>query len=267
MEWLQLITLAFVQGITEIMPVSSSGHLAVVSELAGWPDQGQAFDAVLHLGTFLAMVIFFWREWVDVIRGAFGQKQVLGGEVSKNFYQIILIAIIPAGLVGFFTADFFNQIRNLQMIALMFLVMAILIVTSARYFDHGKKHLKDVSYFEGLGIGVAQILGLIAGISRSGITIIAGLYNGLKKEAAVRFSFIIGAPLTLAAGLYSLSKFLARPELLDLAQLASALAITFIVGYISLSIFMRIIIAGKFTYFAYYLLLLAFGLMLFSLFV
>jgi len=264
MEWLQLIVLAIVQGVTEIMPISSSGHLAVISEVLGWPDQGQAFDAVLHLGTFLAMIIFFWREWLDIIRGAFGRRQALGGEVPQGFYRIILAAIIPAGLVGFFAADFFNQIRNLQIISLMFLVTAVLIVVSARYFDHGKKHLKNIGCFEGIGIGVAQVLGLIAGVSRSGITIIAGLYNGLTRETAVRFSFILGAPLTLAAGLYSLTKFLARPEIFDMTQLIVGLGIACVVGYISLSLFMRIVTSGKFSYFAYYLLILAFGLMLFS---
>ena len=267
MEWLQLITLALVQGITEIMPISSSGHLAIVSELAGWPDQGQAFDAVLHLGTFAAMVIFFRRDWSEIIRGVFGGKQALGGEVPRNFHQIILLAIIPAGLVGFFTADFFNQIRNLQIIAVMFLAMAILIVLATHYFDNEKKRLKDIGFFEGLGIGVAQVLGLIAGISRSGVTIVAGLYNGLKREAAVRFSFILGAPLTLAAGLYSLVKFLVRPETFDTTQLLVGLGIAFVAGYISLMIFMRVVALGRFRYFAYYLLLLAFGLMLFSVFV
>ncbi len=202
MSYAQAVVLGLVQGLTEFLPVSSSGHLILVPRVFGWPDQGLAFDAALHLGTLAALVAYFRGELLDLATGG----------MSRRVGALVVAATIPAGLaaLAFGTAIEAN-LRMPLLIASTTAFWGIVMwiadrraaatpapgASPARPVDP----LERVSWTQGLSVGVAQMLALVPGTSRSGITITTGLFAGLDRATAARYSFMLGIPITAAAGL------------------------------------------------------------------
>jgi len=216
MTYTQGIVLGVVQGVTEFLPVSSSGHLILVPYLLGWPDQGLAFDAVLHLGTLAALVAYFRAELRAIA------TSLLGGPDPRRMRRLGLLlvaATAPGGLVGVL----FDHLIEAH------LRLPIVVALSTLARERGER---DVGWGQALLVGCAQALALIPGTSRSGITITAGLFGGLDRSTAARFAFLLGIPITAGAGgLKALHVLRHGLSAGDGGPLAAALLATFLAGW------------------------------------
>lgn len=202
----QAILLAIVQGFTEFLPISSSAHLFLVPWLLGWPDQGLDFDIALHLGTLVAVLIYFFRDWVQVLGHAVGQKWGNNEELAQapKLLWYLVAASVPAGIVGVLFKDAIEtKLRNPFVMGTMMIVIGVLLYLGERAGSQ-TRHIGQVSLGDSLLIGASQALALVPGTSRSGITITTGLFRGLTRSAAARFSFLLSTPIITASGLKAL---------------------------------------------------------------
>lgn len=239
MDFFQLshaIILGIVQGLTEFLPVSSSAHLTVVPWLFGWPETPMVFDTSLHLGTVLALLIFFWPDFLKMIQSLIAPKAFKDATDLRNWRRVtvgIIIGMLPAGIIG---VVFDKQLEALfsgdMLRSTIYVVIAMLVLFGAfiLYLDRTKtghtRTVTDITWKDALIIGLLQVCALIPGVSRSGSTIAGGLIRGLNRAEAARFAFLLGTPITLAAGLYKLK---------DLGSIAwnTNMVIFFIVGIIT----------------------------------
>ena len=241
MNLLQTIVLAVIQGLTEFLPISSSAHLILVPLLTGWPDQGLAFDVAVHLGTLLAVLMYFRhelnaiiRDWVaSLIQGrAVGDSKLVWG---------IAVATVPAALAGLLFNDLIeHHLRSALVIAATTLVFGLLLWLA----DAGKKSNRDehqLAWPDYLIIGAAQAVALIPGTSRSGITITAGLMLGLKAEAAARFSFLLSIPIIVLAGAYNALGLIQSPESVDWAGLLAGSTMSALSAYFCIHFFLKLL--------------------------
>ena len=252
MYTLQLILLSLVQGLTEFLPVSSSAHLVLLSEFLGEEDQGIIFDVGVHFGTLLAALVYFRSDLKKMIINL-GSHKLLSEE--NNLTTNLVIGVIPILLAGFLLRDFVNlHLRNSEVIAYATIIFGIFLYTAQ--LRKGKEDLDSVNLKQALIIGLFQCLALIPGTSRSGITITAGLFLGLSATAASRFSFLLAIPTIGAIALAELI----RISFIDITdngtELSIALIISFLVAYISIDMFLKLIERIGFTPFVIYRLLL-----------
>jgi undecaprenyl-diphosphatase len=204
-SYAQALVLGLVQGLTEFLPVSSSGHLILVPHVFGWPDQGLAVDAALHLGTLAALLAYFRREIFDL----------LSGVLNRRLGVIIVIATIPGAIVGLLFARYIEaHFRSPLLIAATTALWGLVMLaadrqarapapprrTHANPGDRPDDPLEHVGWGQGIAVGIAQALALIPGTSRSGITITTGLFAGLDRATAARYAFLLGIPITAGAG-------------------------------------------------------------------
>ena len=205
-DLLQTIVLALVQGITEFLPISSSGHLVLSSQVLGWPDQGLAFDVAVHLGTLIAVVAYFWRDIQSLLVAWFGQFAGRAADDQTRLAWQIIVATIPAGIVGLVFKDFIEEnLRSTFVVAMTTIVFGVLLWFSDRKAASATRSLAQLTILGALIIGIAQALALVPGTSRSGITITAALFLGFSREHAARFSFLMAIPIiVLGAGLMTL---------------------------------------------------------------
>jgi undecaprenyl-diphosphatase len=214
---IQAIILGIIQGLTEFIPISSSAHLIIIPWLFKWTDPALTslpFDVALHIGTLAAILIFFWRDWVRLIRAWFAsiKERKIGDDVDRKWAWYVVLGCIPGGIAGVLFEskidDAFHKAGEpikqgaiLLMAAIIFLMAFILLAA-----DKTAQHLrdsKDVKFKDAIWVGLAQALAIFPGVSRSGATITAGLALGLKRDTAAKFSFFLGAPIMLGAGLKS----------------------------------------------------------------
>jgi undecaprenyl-diphosphatase len=219
------ILLGTIQAITEFLPISSSAHLLISPWLFGFPRMGLAFDAALHIGTSLALLLFFWRDFWQMI-----QKR-------DKFLWLILIASIPGAAIGFFGDKLIEQYLHEGSAAILIAAVGMILMTGVIwYIDATAKLQKDLSKMtrkEAFLVGLAQALALIPGMSRSGATIAAGLAAGYTREAAARFSFLIGTPIALGAGLYKATDIVqAQPSNSEIMQLIVGVVTAAILGFV-----------------------------------
>jgi undecaprenyl-diphosphatase len=203
---LHAIILGIIQGLTEFLPVSSSAHLALIPWLLGWNDQGLSFDIALHVGTVLAVIVYFFRDWVQVIAEGFGisMGNTLGNDptIRRNpkLLWLLVLGSIPAGIAGLLVKDLAENVwRNNQYLIGSMLILVGLFMWWADNQGSRKKDLGNVSPADSLTIGAAQALALVPGVSRSGITICAGLLRNLDRATAARFSFLLATPAIAGA--------------------------------------------------------------------
>jgi undecaprenyl-diphosphatase len=231
-----------VQGVTEFVPISSSGHLVLVPWLLHWENPGLAFDAMLHLGTLLAVVAFFWRDLVDLaVGGALSVKErSLGDEPRRRVAWLIVLGTIPAAVIGFALEDVFERLFSAPIaVGVLLVVTGGLLAASERW---GRRRLKmrELTWMDALLIGLGQALAIAPGISRSGATISAGLWRGLQREASARYSFLLATPIILGAGLFKLKDLLDAGLLHNspLALLTGFLAAA-VSGFVSIKLLLR----------------------------
>lgn len=226
----QAAVLGVVQGLTEFLPISSSAHLYVVPTLLGWPYAGVAFDVALHWGTLLALLIAFGRDWIDL-----GRRAVAGaGEERAGAIGLlarIVVASIPAAIVGVLLQDTVEtKLRSLPLQAVMLAVFGAVLWVSDRFSPQGE-HTDSPGWGTALGMGFAQALALVPGVSRSGITITAGRLGRLDRVSAARFSFLLATPITFGAGLLELRHL---PKDLPLATLGIGVAVSAVTGLLAI---------------------------------
>ncbi len=249
MGLVEALILGIVQGLTEFLPISSSAHLRIVPALCGWRDPGAAFTAVIQIGT-LAAVLAYFRE--DILRIGTAWTRSLGGRGPRNhdvrMGWMMIAATVPIVLCGLaFKRQIDHDWRSLYVIAGAMIGLAVVLALAearARWeVRHGiaQKHLDNVTWRDAIVTGLAQALALVPGTSRSGVTITAGLFCGLERASAARFSFLLSLPSVLAAGVYELYK--ERDALLatgsDAAALVVATIASAVVGYLSIAFLLR----------------------------
>ena len=207
----QVIVLALIQAFTEFLPISSSAHLALAPWLFGWKDPGLTFDIALHAGTLVAVLIYFFRDWIQIIAGGFGLKIGNDPQLKQNpvLLWLLVAGSIPVGIAGLaFNKQAETTWRNPYLIGAMLIVIGILMWMAERT-AYGRKDIGLVGWGDGLTIGFSQALAVVPGTSRSGITITTGLFRSLTREAAARFSFLLSTPAIAAAaakGIWDIQK-------------------------------------------------------------
>ncbi len=261
MDIIYSILAGIIQGLTEFLPISSSGHLVIFHELFNFSILSELlFDAVLHLGTLLALLIFFYKDISKYIIAFFQSfaKWQLKEKVEQRLAWWLVVGTIPAAVIGYFLEDVIeNFFRQTYWVAIMLVVFALFFLAAER-FAKKFKEMNQISFKNALMIGLAQAIALIPGVSRSGITILAGLGSGLKRAQAARFSFVLAIPIVLGAGLkklFDLTNYsVSSAEVVVLIAGFLAAAIT---GYFCIKFFLHYLQKNTLKPFAYYRIVLA----------
>ena len=263
--------LGIVQGLTEFLPISSTGHLRIVPALVGWDDPGAAFTAVTQLGTMAAVVIYFRDDLFRIGMSWLGSLRLLrdrsSGSLRSRFTRLdlnarlgwyILFATIPIGIFGLaFKDQIENGARDLYLIGSAMIVGG-LVLLAADEVGKRDRGIEQVDARDGAAVGLAQTLALVPGVSRSGATISAGLFMGLDRTTAARFSFLLSVPAVVLSGLFELAGILSGSEKQDVstAKLAIATVLAFVVGYAAIAWLLRYLTSHSTIVFVVYRLIL-----------
>jgi undecaprenyl-diphosphatase len=266
MSWSQAVVLAVVQGLTEFLPVSSSGHLAAVSRMFFAGDAGASFTAVTQLGTEVAVLIYFARDIVRIVKAWFtGLTRAAHRDADYRLGWYVIIGTIPICVLGVaFTDQIRSGVRNLWVVATALVVFSAVIAAAeyfgrqtrhAEYVGHQTRRVDQLTYRDAIVVGLAQTLALVPGVSRSGATISAGLFVGLDRELAARFGFLLAIPAVFASGVFSLpDAFHPVSEGMSAtgAQLLVATGIAFVVGFAAVAWFLRFLLSHSMYWFVGY---------------
>ena len=263
----QVIVLACVQGLTEFLPVSSTAHLYLTSWLLGWKTESLTFDIALHLGTLLAVLVYFFRDWVQIIAHGFGLRYGRDEELERNSALLWLLAIgtIPVGVAGLlFNKQAEGAWRNPWVIGSMLVIIGVL-MGIAEWSGRKTRDMAGVNLVDASTIGIAQALAVVPGVSRSGITITAGLFRNINREAAARFSFLLSTPAIAAAAgkaMYDLVKHKAFEPSMQTA-FGVGIAVSAVTGFIVIAWFLRFVRRRSLWFFVFYR--IVFGIMVLAL--
>ena len=257
MTEIQVVILAIVQGLTEFLPISSSGHLVLVPVFFGWTDQGLAFDVAVHFGSLLAVLIFFRSDIQALLRGGIS---VLGGNIATIESRMALgiaLGTVPAALAGMVFAGWIEaNLRSPVVIVFTLSGYAVLMMLADR-FGRRSRAISSITVKEAVLIGIVQALALVPGTSRSGVTITAAMALGFERQDAARFSFLLAIPVILLATVYSLIGLVSSDVEVAWGQLAIGVLVSGIVAYLSIEFFMRFVSRIGLMPFAIYRLALA----------
>lgn len=260
---LQAFVLGAVQGITELLPISSSAHLYLVPTLLGWTYEGVAFDVALHAGTLAALVAAFWPDWRGMVLDVAHADPVRRGE-ARRLFGVLVLGTIPALVAGFLLNDVADQLRSVPLQAATLAVFGVLLWAADR-FARRADEVRVPSWQVALGVGLAQCLALVPGVSRSGSTMTAGRLAGLSRVSAARFSFLLSTPITLAAVAYKMLKD--GDQLLGhlpLATLLVGMASSALFSFLAIRFMLRMLRHVGFGVFAVYRVALAAGLLVWA---
>jgi undecaprenyl-diphosphatase len=242
----QALVMGVVQGLTEFLPISSSGHLIIVPFLFGWTDPfitSLAFSVMLHVGTLAALLVYFRAEWFRLVPAGFAtiRDRSFHGDPDRRLAWLLVAATIPAALAGFVLGDVIEEnVREVGLVALM-LVVGGAIMWLADHWGSQTRDVGDVTFPIAVGIGAAQAIALVPGVSRSGISISAARFAGLNREAAARFSFLMATPVTAGAALFEFRKLLTGEAGVDVAAgpLIVGMVAAFVSGMLAIGILLR----------------------------
>jgi undecaprenyl-diphosphatase len=243
MDIVQAVILGIVQGATEFIPVSSSGHLVLVPWLLGWQSAGLIFDTVVHWGTLVAVLVYFWRDWWNLITAWLrGLLHWDWRDPDARLMWLILVGSVPAAIIGVVLKGFFESLFGQPVWVGVFMLVTSGLMASAEWLGKKDRVLDDLRWPEALLIGLGQAAAIAPGISRSGATISVGLYRGVMRAAAARFSFLLSTPIILGAGLLQLAELSSVPNAAAQvpvlvagflsAALVGYLCIKFLLGYL-----------------------------------
>ncbi len=259
MNYFDSVILGIIQGITEFLPVSSSGHLAVMKYFLGLRDVPVLFDVMLHVATLFVVVVMFWKRIVSIVISLWfwirGKKRE---EDSINLWIVVLViaSTVITALLGLFLSGYEEKIsKNPLIVACFFLVTGLFLLTTLIF--KGSKGYKDMSMGNAMFIGLAQGIGVLPGISRSGITITSSLALGINRETAAEYSFLISIPAIVGAVILKLKDMNQLLSVVGVNVLIVGFITTLIVGFLSLSILLKIVKRGKLYLFSFYLIPLA----------
>lgn len=242
----QALIMGIVQGFTEFLPVSSSGHLIIVPYLLGWHEPfitSLPFSVMLHIGTLVALLIYFRNDWMRLIPAGFAaiRDRSLAGDPDRRLAWLVAVATIPALIIGVALNDLIEtRFREVGLVAVTLVIGGVILWIAERA---GARRLQaiDLSFPKALGIGFAQTLALVPGISRSGISIAAGLFAGLERESAARFSFLMATPVTAAAAIYEVYKIATGHAgvTVEMGAVAVGLVASLVSGLIAIGVLLR----------------------------
>ena len=269
MNIFQAIILGIIQGLAEFLPVSSSGHLAVVQNLFHIEtDTGLLFDVLLHIGTLIAIFIVFWRDIVKLVIEFFGiisdfirrfrdPDVIVLSSAYRRFVLLVLVSTVPTGIIGYIDRDFVAYASTTLLIpGIGLLITSVLLFICDRIGD-GRKGIKKITYLNAFEIGMAQGVATIPGISRSGATIAACLMLGIKKETAVKYSFIMSIPAVLGAAILEIKNAAgASVEGSTVIAYVIGMAVSAIVGYLAIRIMINVVRRKRYIYFSIYCLII-----------
>jgi len=262
--FVQAIVMGLVQGLTEFLPISSSGHLIIVPALLGWDDpfiDSLAFSVMLHLATLLALLLYFRADWLRLIPAWFAslRDRSIGGDPDRKLAWLLALSTMPAIIAGLFLNDLIEgTFRSLGLVAVTLLIGAAILWLAERLGSR-TRHMSELGVTGAIGIGAAQALALVPGISRSGISISAGLFAGLDRESAARFSFLMATPITAGAGVFELRKVISGEAGVDvtLMPLLAGMVAALVAGLLAISLLLRFLRTNPTTVFVVYRILLA----------
>lgn len=272
MGLLKTLILGVVQGASEFLPISSTAHLILVPWFLNWEDPGLTFDIALHFGTLLSIIVFFWKDWwmmfkaLRLLATKFFGKSQKSGQTSRvlRLFWLLLLATIPGVIFGILLESqvetiFRSPLLIASTLAVFALILWLIDIWAPQSFD-----LNHLSKSGALFIGLAQALALIPGVSRSGITIVGGLLAGLTREAAVRFSFLLSAPIIFGSTIMALRKLGSLNNIgeLEIGNLALGILISFLSGFLAIKFLLKYVRGNSFSSFVIYRLVLA-GFILF----
>ncbi len=254
----QAVILGVVQGLTEFLPISSSAHLILVRWLLEWNDPGLAFDVALHTGTLLAIVIYFWREWWALALALAKPERAH----ERRLLICLVLGTVPGAMAGYFGDTWVSQAFHSgggQWIVGSVMACMGLVLWLSDLVGRKVRSLADLGPLHALLIGVAQALAVIPGISRSGATMTMGLFLGLKREAAARFSFLMAAPIIAGAGLKEGFDLLRAPGPVPWVAVGAGAAASLVVGALAIAFLLKWLAKGTFLPFAIYRLAVGLG--------
>ena len=241
MTLFEIIVLAIIQGLTEFLPISSSAHLLLPSIILGWQEQGLAFDVAVHVGSLTAVVIYFRNDLLALAKGWFGQFAGQGTSPESRMAWWLILATMPAIVVGLLAKSFIEEYaRSGWVIAFTTIVFGLLLLWADRTAKQNLS-MDNLGWRGALTIGLFQILALIPGTSRSGITMTAGLMLGLDRVSAARFSFMLSIPVIIGAGTLLTLDLLASPDLVDWSSLIYGSILSFVSAYACIYFFLSFI--------------------------
>jgi undecaprenyl-diphosphatase len=252
----QALIMGIVQGLTEFLPVSSSGHLVIVPYVLGWTDPfitSLAFSVMLHLGTLVALLVYFWKDWLAIVPAGFGalRDRSFQGDPNRRLAWLLVVATIPAVIAGPILNDRLEAaIRTAEDVAIA-LVIGAAILWLADQAGRKTGQIEKISFPLALGIGVAQSLALIPGVSRAGVSISAGLFAGLTREAAARFSFLMATPVIAGAGIFELRNLLSGDSgvAVQVGPLVVGMVAALVSGLFAITIMLRYVRSHSYTIF------------------
>ena len=239
MTLIQIIVLSLIQGLTEFLPVSSSAHLILGSKVFDWPDQGLVFDVATHLGTLLAVLVYFRKDLIKLARPWLRRDS--DDEFSRNLGLTLMVASIPAIVAGGLLHGWVeSELRNIRIIAFSTIGFGLLLWWADARFGRSKT-IADMNLKSGVLIGLAQMLALVPGTSRSGITITMGRVLGFDADGAARFSFLLSIPIIAAAGAYGLLSMFSSTTPIDWLQFALAIVLSALAGWLCIAAFLTLL--------------------------
>lgn len=241
MSWIYSVALGVLQGATEFLPVSSSGHLVLVPWLFNLPSRDVVYYIFLHWGTALAVISYFWRDWMAIAAAlvrALRSRSVVDFEV--RLAGLIVLAGIPAALVGILLQSFFERMFSRPTAAAGFLIITGVMLSLAESRAQQRKELESMSWLDALVVGIGQAGAILPGISRSGTTIAAGMARGLGRESAARFSFLLATPTIIGAGLLEIPDLIQSGQMLaQLPDLVIGFAAALLSGLVCIHLLLR----------------------------
>lgn len=251
----EAIFLGILQGVTEFLPVSSSGHLVLAEYFLGLKDTPIAFDVTLHLGTLISVLLYFWQDWLGMARSLVPEKTPR--KRDRQLLFLVLIGTVPGAFLGYFLEGAASTVfRSPWVVVSTLSGVALLLWLAERLASH-KRSFKKLGWKDAIGVGAAQALAIVPGVSRSGITMTMALFLGFERRAAARFSFLLSAPIIAGAGLYEgLKLWQDGSDTLDMDFLWGFVAAG-LSGYIVIAFLMRYLARHTFYPFVYYRLILA----------
>ncbi|MBI4876146.1 MAG: undecaprenyl-diphosphatase UppP [Acidobacteria bacterium] len=251
----QIVILAVVQGLTEFLPISSSAHLALAPWFLGWNDQGLTFDIALHFGTLAAVVVYFFRDWVQLAAQGFGLNWGSDAELKKSPRMLwtLAAASLPIGVLGYAFKNLAEESwrENHILIGCMLIGVGVLMGVADR-IGRGTKEIGSMSLLDAMVVGFAQALAIVPGTSRSGITIVAGLFRGLNRAAAARFSFLLSTPAIAAAALKAYWDLRKSGAHIEVAPFAIGMTVSAVTGCLVIGFLLGFLRRHSLKFFVYY---------------
>ncbi len=245
MNLIQAIVYGIVQGIGEFLPISSTAHIILVPWFFGWRDPGVVFDVALHLGTAAAVISFFLKDWIVLIKAGLSSPKSADGKL----FWLIVLATIPGGIVGVLLDKYMETFRNPVLIGIMLIIMGIILYLADKMGCEDVE-LDNISLSHSIIVGISQALAIVPGVSRSGITMSTGRILGIKRESIAKFTFLMSAPIILADGLYHARRLGGVP--VDKVSFIASVLTSAIVGALSIGFLLKYLKRKGFGIFAIY---------------